>query len=105
MQLPHPTSQWLARSSAAGVLVAVSLVLSACGSSRSATILDTGKIEGAIEQSSLAQRGARVQVSCPSGVPEQKGLVFFCVAVLEHSSTRFVVTELDGSGHVRYAAR
>jgi hypothetical protein len=83
----------------------VSLVLSACGSSGSAPILNTEKIEGAIEQSSLAQRGAHVQVSCPSGIRQRKGLVFTCVAVLGHSSTRFVVTELDGSGHVRYEAR
>jgi hypothetical protein len=105
MRLPHPTSRWLAGSSSAGVLVAVSLVLGACGSSRSATILNTKKIAGAIEQSSLAQRGAHVQVSCPSGVHQQKGLVFSCIAVLGHSSTRFVVTELDASGRVRYAAR
>jgi hypothetical protein len=104
MQPPHP-SRWLARSSAMGVLVAVSLVLSACGSSGSATILNTEKIEAAIEQSSLAQRGVHVQVSCPSAVHEQQGLVFTCVAILGHSSTRFVVTELDGSGHVRYEAR
>jgi hypothetical protein len=103
MQLPH-RSRWLARSSAAGVLVAVSLVLSACGSSGSATILNTKKIEGAIEQSSLAQRGEHVQVNCPSSVRQQKGLVFYCVAVLGHSSTRFVVTELNGSGHVHYEA-
>jgi hypothetical protein len=95
----------LAHLSAASVLVALTLALSACGSSRSATILNTEKIEGAIAQSSLAQRGAHVQVSCPSRVREQKGLVFYCVAVLGHGSTRFVVTELDGSGHVRYAAR
>ena len=104
MQL-SPPSRWLARSSATGILVAVSLVLSACGSSGSATILNTEKIEGAIEQSSLTQRGAHVQVSCPSGIRQRKGLVFTCVAVLGHSSTRFVVTELDGSGHVRYEAR
>jgi hypothetical protein len=104
MQLRHP-SRLLARSPAAGVLVAVSLVLSACGSSSSVTNLNTEKIEGAIEQSSLAQRGARVQVTCPAGIHQQKGLVFSCVAILGHSSTRFVVTELDSSGHVRYAAR
>jgi hypothetical protein len=104
MQLPHPTRP-LARSSAVGVLVAVSLVLGACGSSRSAPILNTEKIEDAIEQSSLTQRGAHVQVSCPSDVHQQKGLVFSCVAILGHSSTQFVVTELNSSGHVRYAAR
>jgi hypothetical protein len=104
MRLPH-LSRSLARSSAVGVLVAVSLVLGACGSSRSATVLDTEKIEGAIEQSSLTQRGAYVQVSCPSDVDQQKGLVFSCVAILGHTRTEFVVTELDSSGHVRYAAR
>jgi hypothetical protein len=105
----HPAQaqrgRWVGRLFPAGVLAAVSLVLSACGSSGSVTILNTEKIERAIEQSSLAQRGGHVQASCPSGVHQQKGLVFSCVAVLGHSSTRFVVTELDGSGHVRYEAR
>jgi hypothetical protein len=32
-------------------------------------------------------------------------LVFFCTAVAEGSSTRFVVTQLDGSGNVHYEAR
>jgi hypothetical protein len=105
MQPPLISSRRLARSSPAGVLVAVSLALSACGSSRSATILNTQKIEGAIEQSSLAQRGAHVQVDCPPGIHQQKGLVFSCIAILGHSSTRFVVTELNASGHVRYVAR
>jgi hypothetical protein len=104
MRLPHP-SRRLARSSAVGVLVAASLLLGACGSSRSATNLNTEKIEGAIEQSSLTQRGARVQVNCPSDVHQQKGLVFSCAAILGHSSTQFVVTELNSSGRVRYAAR
>jgi hypothetical protein len=85
--------------------VAVGLAISACGSSGSAPMLNTEQIERAIEQSSLAQRGAHVQVSCPPRVRRQQGLVFSCTAVLGHSSTRFVVTELNGSGHVRYEAR
>ena len=89
---------------AAGVVVAVSLALTACGSSGSATILDTEKVERAIERSSLAQRGKHAQVSCPSGVHQKKGLVFDCTAVVGRGSTRFVVTELDGFGHVHYEA-
>jgi hypothetical protein len=104
MQLHRPSRAVICWT-AVVVFVAMSLVLGGCGSSRSVTMLDTEKIEGAIEQSSLAQRGARVQVNCPRDVRQQKGLVFSCVALLGHSSTRFVVTEMDSSGHVRYVAR
>jgi hypothetical protein len=103
---------WLGRSIVAGVLVAASLAVTACrtsgsraGSSESPTIVNTEKIERAIEHSSLARRGKHVRVSCPSGVHQKKGLVFSWAAVVEHGSTRFVVTELDGSGHVHYEAR
>jgi hypothetical protein len=112
--------------SVAGVLVAASLALTACGSSGSAAgssesaasssgtavsfsasriLLNTRKIELAIEQSSLEQRGKHVKVSCPAGVHQQKGLVFFCTAVYSGGRTQFAVTELDGSGDVHYVAR
>ena len=105
------------RSLSAAVLLAAGSGLAACGSSdpstpaRSAspaaiTILDTEKIERAIESSSLAQRGLRAQVSCPAGVHQRKGLKFFCAAVVKGGdSTRFAVTELDGSGQVHYEAQ
>lgn len=91
----------------AGVVVAASLAIAGCGSSGSGspTILNTEKVERAIEHSSLAQRGRRAQVTCPSGVHQKKGLVFSCTALVGPGSTRFVVTERDGSGHVHYEAR
>jgi hypothetical protein len=98
-------NRWLGRSLVAGVLVAASLAVTACGSSGAPTILNTEKVERAIEHSSLVQRGKHAQVSCPSGVHQKKALVFSCTAVVERASTQFVVTELDGSGHVHYAAR
>jgi hypothetical protein len=111
-QLPPPRTKrpaapgrWLALSAVIGLLSAASLAVTACGSSGSATILNTEKVERAIEQSSLAQRGDRAQASCPSGVHQQEGLEFSCTAVVKGVSTRFVVTELDGSGHVHYGAR
>jgi hypothetical protein len=92
---------------AAGALVATSLAVSACGSSsEQATILNTEKVERAIETSSLAQRGKQASVTCPSGVHQSKGLVFYCTAVVKKGgSTRFVVTQQDGSGNVHYVAR
>jgi hypothetical protein len=85
--------------------VAACLAVTACGSAESPTILNTEKIERAIEHSSWAQRGRRAHVSCPSGVHQQKGLVFFCTATVGSTSTGFVVTELDGAGRVHYQAR
>lgn len=87
------------------LIVGAGLILTACGSSESIATLNTEKIERAIAQSSLSQRGQRARVSCPSAVPQTKGLKFSCRAVVGSVSTRFVVVEQDGSGQVRYEAR
>jgi hypothetical protein len=88
----------------AGLLAAVSLT--ACGSSSKpkVVILNTEKIERAIEQTSMTQRKKRVHVSCPSGVHQKKGLVFSCLTIGGRGTTRFVVTETDGKGHVHFVA-
>jgi hypothetical protein len=87
-----------------GLLAAASLAVTGCGSSGAVTILNTEKVERAIEHSSLAQRGDHAQASCPSGVHQKEGLKFSCTAVVKGVSTRFVVTELDGFGRVHYEA-
>ncbi|HMJ97628.1 MAG TPA: DUF4333 domain-containing protein [Thermoleophilaceae bacterium] len=89
----------------AGAVAVAALALTGCGSSDSPTILNTEKVERAIEHSSLAQRGAQAQVSCPSGVHQRKGLVFACTAVVKGHGTRFVISQLDSSGRVHYEAR
>jgi hypothetical protein len=86
-------------------VVAGSLVATACGESEPPTILNTEKVERAIERSSLQQRSARPRVSCPSGVHQRQGLAFSCTAVVRRVKTRFVVTQLDDAGHVRYQGR
>ena len=103
-QDPAAHCRWLVLSLVTGLLAAASLAVTGCGSSRSVAILNTEKVERAIEQSSLAQRGDHAQASCPSGVHQKEGLEFSCTAVVKGVSTRFVVTELDGSGHVHYEA-
>ncbi len=85
-------------------LTAGSFVLGACGSSKSTTILNTEKVESAIEHSILNQRGQAASVSCPSGVHQEDALVFTCWATVGSNDTPFVVTQTDASGHVRYAA-
>ncbi len=97
------------RSALAAVVLAAGLAVTACGGSTNLSagprILNTKKIERAIEQSALTQRGEHAVVSCPSGVHQKQGLVFSCTALVGHTSTPFTVTELDGSGNVHYAAR
>ena len=100
----QPPGRGIGRTFFAGALVAAPLAITACGSSESPTILNTEKVERAIERSSLEQRGKRPRVSCPSGVHQKKGLTFSCTAVVGRRSTRFVVTQLDGAGRVRYEA-
>jgi hypothetical protein len=90
----------------AGTLVAASLALAACGSSGSTTTatLNTEKVEQAIAQSSLQQRGQNAEVICPSDVPQVQGLEFSCTAKVGQVSTKFVVVQQNGSGHVHYEA-
>lgn len=84
------------------------IALSACGGAEkpaaAPAVLDTEKVERAIERSSLAQRGLEPRVSCPSGVLQRKGAMFACTAVVGRRSTRFAVRQMDGAGTVRYEA-
>ena len=89
----------------AGTLVAAGFAATGCGKSEDPTILNTEKVERAIERSSLDQRNVNARVSCPSGVHQEKGLAFSCTAVVKRATTRFVVTQLDDAGHVRYEGR
>lgn len=101
-ETPARAARWLRH-----VLVAcalATLTATGCGSPEATTILDTERVEDAIEHSIMSQRSQRAQVSCPSGVHQKKGLVFSCTALVRSTKTRFVVTELDGAGHVRYEA-
>jgi hypothetical protein len=103
MHPPPTSSRWLARSSAAGVLVAVSLVLGACGSSRSATILNTDRGRDRAEQLGSARSACPGEL--PFGCPpaEGPGVLLRSGPVTQQHTIRG--TELEASGHVRYAAR
>ena len=96
--------RWIGCFLAAAALLVAALVISVGSSSDSSVSLDTEKVERAIEDSSMAQRGQQPQVSCPSGVAQKDGLEFSCTAVVAGESTRFLVTQTDGAGRVHYEA-
>lgn len=102
-----PGRRLAGRSLAAGLLIAASFTIAACGrdDAQAVTILNTEKVERAIENSVATQRDMNARVSCPSGVHQKKGLTFSCTATVKHVDTQFVVTQQDGAGRVRYEAR
>jgi hypothetical protein len=87
----------------ASCLIAVALAgagFAGCGSSKP-KILDTERVERAIEQSVIQKRHLRTTVSCPAGIVQKKGVVFRCLATFKGGRTPFVVTE-DAGGAVHY---
>jgi hypothetical protein len=89
-------------------LLVLALATGACGGDddpEEVVILDTKRVERAIEQSILEQRDLKADVDCPSGVHQGKGLTFNCVATTKDGRTTFVVQQKDDEGNVEYAAQ
>ena len=83
---------------AVGMLAVV--CVSACGSST--RTLDSAKVERAIANSILDERGLYTTVACPSKVVQQAGHVFTCTARLDVGTYSVKATETGGSGQVRF---
>ena len=81
---------------------AAALTLAGCGGSDKPKILDTERVERAIEQSILEKRKIRAMVTCPSGTELKKGKKFRCLATYRGGRTPFLVTQTDDKGAVRY---
>lgn len=66
--------------------------------------LDIARVRHAIEASVFSQRRKHATVSCPAEVLQRAGLVFRCTAVIAGGARRypFIVSEVDGAGHVQY---
>jgi hypothetical protein len=90
-------------------LAAALTVLAGCGGSDAApdpvVILDTKKVERAIEDSIRSARSITADVDCPSGVHQGEGLTFRCAAKTRRGTTVFVVEQMDDKGSVEYTAR
>jgi hypothetical protein len=67
-----------------------------------ATILNTAKVSRAIEASIAKQRNLKARVVCPTGVAQQKGLKFACLASYKGGQTTFTVDQTDDKGNVTY---
>lgn len=85
----------------AGALAVVALA-AGLWSNSTPVILNTVRVEHSIEASIRAQRRLSSTVSCPVNIIQQSGVVFNCVATVDHHQFRVVVTETDSKGHVVY---
>jgi hypothetical protein len=84
----------------------------ACGGRQSAHspnarhYLNTGRVELAIKQSILSQRGLHARVYCPLKVPQIEGQRFTCIASASRvAPTAFTVVQVDAQGHVQYTSK
>jgi Na+-transporting methylmalonyl-CoA/oxaloacetate decarboxylase gamma subunit len=69
------------------------------------TNLNTAKVARAITVSIAKQRKIKAKVVCPSGVPQQEGLKFACLAIYKGGTTTFTVDQTDGKGNVKYVGQ
>jgi hypothetical protein len=68
-------------------------------------ILNTEKVERAIEGSIHAQRRLSAQVSCPVNIEQKQGKTFTCYATVRARRYPVLVNQIDSKGHVRYLVR
>lgn len=86
----------------AGVLAAVAVLAGWWSRTSDPVILNTIRVESAIEQSIKTQRHLSSNVSCPVNIVQKAGVVFKCIASVGGKQFDVVVTETDGKGHVVY---
>lgn len=68
-----------------------------------APLIDATTVETAIRHSIESQRHLTDKVTCPVGVPRQKGLSFICIATPMHgTATQFEVSQTNSAGGVTY---
>jgi hypothetical protein len=86
----------------AGVMALVALAAGLWDRKSSPVILNTERVERAIESSIAQQRHLASSVSCPVNIVQKAGVVFSCQATVRGRVFPVVVTQTDSSGHVTY---
>lgn len=92
----------LAFAAGAGVMALVALAAGLWRHTTSPVILNTERVERAIESSIAVQRHFASSVSCPVNIVQQGGVVFTCQAAVRGRTYPVVVTETDSNEHVTF---
>jgi hypothetical protein len=99
---PSGTVVVMRRVCLSGLLAAVVVAPALYGCGSNAPMLNTVTVRRAIAESILTQHHLYATVSCPSRIPRKAGFAFTCTANLNVGTYPVMVTETNGSGHVRY---
>jgi hypothetical protein len=105
--VPKNVRRFRAPCTVAIAAIAGTMLISACGSSKSSTTppkthLNTNRVALSIEQSILKQRHLHATVTCPAVVPQEPGRNFVCIATTRKGvKTSFAVTQ-SNNGNVTY---
>jgi Domain of unknown function (DUF4333) len=86
----------------AGLMALVAVAAGLWNGTSSPIILNTNRVEQAIQNSISSQRHLASTVICPVNIVQKAGVVFDCQATVGGRVYRVVVTETDNSGHVTY---
>jgi hypothetical protein len=86
----------------AAALAVVALIAGLWNGTSTPVILNTNRVEQAIEGSIRTQRHLTSTVTCPVNIVQQKGVIFYCQAAVRARNFRVVVTEVDSDGHVTF---
>jgi len=101
-----PRGGWIALALAfaagAGAMALIALIAGLWDTGSPPVILNTERVERAIETSIRTQRHLRSAASCPDNVAQRAGRTFRCEVTVGKRTYPVVVTQLDGSGHVKF---
>lgn len=86
----------------AALLAVIALIAGWWNGTSNPVILNTNRVERAIETSIREQRHLASRVSCPVNIVQERGVVFNCFASVRGRQFSVVVTEVDGDGHVTF---
>jgi hypothetical protein len=86
----------------AGLMAVIAVIAGLWNGTSNPVILNTNRVERAIETSILQQRHLASSVSCPVNIVQKRGVVFNCQASVRGRQFSVVVTEVDGDGHVTF---
>lgn len=86
----------------AGAMAIIALVAGLWNHTSTPVILNTVRVQRAIQASIQSQRHLSSTVSCPVNIVQKSGVVFNCVATIGRRRFKVVVTQTDGKGHVVY---
>lgn len=86
----------------AAAMALVAVIAGLWNGTSNPVILDTERVELAIQASILTQRHLHSSVSCPVNIEQRQGVRFYCQATVGRRAYPVLVSQVDDRGHVTF---